>query len=129
MTKGLQHLGRDFPCASDPEPVAFPGLITVVPTNNDLPREVLEVVRALAIWGVLYRMLCSEFLEPKVGETVDMIEDPQHRQGLHCIQVKLREADVQVQQGLPEERGKRQPEPLEEVVLVHDDVIGGGRVG
>ena len=61
-------------------------------------------------------MLCPEFLEPKVGETVDMVEDPQHRQGLHCIQVKLREADVQVQQGLPEERGKRQLEPLEEVV-------------
>ena len=53
-----------------------------------------------------------------------MVEDPQSHQGLHHIRVKLGEADVQVQQSLFEEQVNRQPEPLEEVVLVHDHMTG-----
>ena len=69
--------------------------------------------------------MCSELVEREVGEAVDTVEDPQQHQGLHCVQIKLREAKVQVQQSLPKERVKRRLEPLEEEVPVHGHMTGG----
>ena len=51
-----------------------------------------------------------------------MIEDPECQQGLHRIRVELREANIQVQQSLPKERVKGQPEPFKEVVPIYNHV-------
>ena len=58
-------------------------------------------------------------LQHEVREGVDAIKDSECHQGLHRVQIELREANVQIQQCLPKERVKGQSEPLEEVVLVY----------
>ena len=99
----LQHLRRSFPGTSSPEPVVLPSFIAVIPTNDDLLGETLEIVRALAIRGVLHGVVSSKLLQRKVEEAVDVVEDLECHQGLHRIRVELRETDVQVQQSLPKE--------------------------
>ena len=103
----------------------FLGLVTVIPTSYDLLGEALEVVRALAFQGVLHGILRSELLQCEVEEMVDAVEDLECHQGLHCIQVELREADIQVQQSLPKERVKRQPKSFKKVVLYTATWLGG----
>ena len=56
---------------------------------------------------------------------VNAIEDPKCHQGLHRIRVELREADVQVQQSLPKEWVKGQPEPFKKVVPIYGHMAGG----
>ena len=73
MSKGLQHIRGSFPCGSDPEPVVLPHLITIVPTDDNLTLEALEIVKSFVVWGVLNRILDSKLLERKVGEVVDSV--------------------------------------------------------
>ena len=75
MTEGLQHLGRGFPCASNPEPVVLPCLVTIVPNSNDLSHEALEVLCAFVVRGVLDHVMGSELLEQKIREIVNIVED------------------------------------------------------
>ena len=66
--------------------------------------------------------MCSELLQREVREAVDVVEDPERHQGLHRVQIQLREADVQIQQRLPKEQVKRHPKPLEKIVPVYGHV-------
>ena len=115
-------LEKRFPHSFDPEPIVFLGLIVVIPTNDDLPGKTLEVIGAFIVWGIHHGIVCSELLLHEVREAINAVKDPECYQGLHRIRIELREADVQVQQCLPEEWVKRQPEPLEEVVPVHGHI-------
>ena len=105
--KLLQHLRRGFPRTPSPKPKVFLGLIVIILTSDDLPRKTLDVIWAFTVWRILHGIVCSEVVQSEVREAVDAVKDPERHQGLHRIQVELREADVQVQQWLPEERVKR----------------------
>ena len=98
MERGLPHI-------FDPKLAVFPGLVVIIPTCDDMPGKTLEIVGVVVVQGVLHSVLCPELLQREVEETVDMIEEPERYQGLHHIQIQLSEADVQIQQCLPEERG------------------------
>ena len=60
--KLLQNLRRSFPRTSGLKPVVLLGLIAVIPTNDDLLRETLDVVIAFVIWGVLHGIVHLELL-------------------------------------------------------------------
>ena len=124
-TELFQHLRRSFPRSSDPKPVVLLGLVAIISTSDDLPRETLEVVGALVVRGVLYGVLCFELLQHEVGKAIDTVEDPECHKGLHHVQIELREVDIQVQQSLPKERVKGQLEPLKEIVFVYGHMAGG----
>ena len=57
------------------------------------PEETLEIEGTFTILGVLHGIMCSELLQREVREAV---KDLEYHQGLHRIQIKLKEADVQV---------------------------------
>ena len=84
-TELFQHLRRRFPRTFDPKPVVLPGLVAIIPTSDDLPRETLEVVGALVVRGVLYGVLCSELLQHEVGEEIGTVEDQECHKGLHHV--------------------------------------------
>ena len=83
-----------FPCTFGPKPVVFPGLVVVVPTSDDLPRKTLEVIGAVAVWGVLHNIVCSKLLQREVRKAVDVVKDPECYQGLHYVRIQLGEADI-----------------------------------
>ena len=46
--------------------------------------------------GILHGIVCSELLQCEVKEAINVVNDLERYQGLHRVQIKLREADVQI---------------------------------
>ena len=72
--KFFKHLGMHFPRTSDPKPVILPGLHTVVPAGNNVPLKTLDVIRTVAVRGVLHRVSRMELLHYEVGEAEQLVE-------------------------------------------------------
>ena len=73
----FKNLKRGLPRTSGPKPIVFPGLVAVIPADDDLTRKTLEVVGTVTVWGVLQGILCSELLHREVREAVVPVEDPE----------------------------------------------------